>query len=203
MLRRRRPPKSSDVWWKRSCKPVLFRISGSHPARRAMEASRSFPAISQPALNVALHSASSSFVRRITRVPGDDQRQYGEAARAVLLSVTEGEDKPSKCPSIFHTADAAIITKMDLAQAVEFDAAAAHRNIDAVRPAIPTFESSVKTETGLNEILTWINLTVHFETPGAAAPAWGTVEGLTPGARRRDREMTVAAASKRTLSFSS
>jgi hydrogenase nickel incorporation protein HypB len=46
----------------------------------------------------------------------------GEAARAVLLSVTEGEDKPFKYPSIFQTADVAIITKMDLAHAVELKA---------------------------------------------------------------------------------
>ncbi len=80
----------------------------------------------------------------------------GENARAVLLSVTEGEDKPLKYPSIFHTADAAIVTKMDLAQAVEFDAAAARRNIDSVRPGIHIFESSVKTETGLEAILGWM-----------------------------------------------
>jgi len=43
--------------------------------------------------------------------------------------VTEGEDKPLKYPTIFNTADVAVITKMDLAGVVEFDAAAAHRNI--------------------------------------------------------------------------
>ena len=80
----------------------------------------------------------------------------GENARAVLLSVTEGEDKPLKYPSIFHTADAAIITKMDLAQAVEFDAAAAHRNINQCRPGIPMFETSAKTTEGLIEIVSWI-----------------------------------------------
>ncbi len=80
----------------------------------------------------------------------------GENARLVLLSVTEGEDKPLKYPSIFHTADAAVITKMDLAPFVEFDAAAAHRNIDSVRPGMPVFELSVKTGTGLTEVLDWM-----------------------------------------------
>ena len=96
------------------------------------------------------------FIENVGNLVCPSSYDLGEAARAVLLSVTEGEDKPLKYPSIFHTADAAIITKMDLAQAVEFDAAAAHRNIDAVRPGIPVFESSVKTETGLEEILTWM-----------------------------------------------
>ena len=53
----------------------------------------------------------------------------GEELRLVLLSVTEGEDKPLKYPTIFNTADVAIITKLDLATAVEFDRAGAHRNI--------------------------------------------------------------------------
>ena len=43
--------------------------------------------------------------------------------RLVLSSVTEGEDKPLKYPTIFNTADVAVITKMDLAAAVEFDRA--------------------------------------------------------------------------------
>jgi hydrogenase nickel incorporation protein HypB len=45
---------------------------------------------------------------------------------------------------------------MDLAEAVEFDAAAARRNIHAVRPGMPLFESSVKTQAGLTEILEWM-----------------------------------------------
>src|SRR5205085_2529075 len=53
----------------------------------------------------------------------------GEDLRLVLFSVTEGEDKPLKYPTIFNTADVAVLTKADLAEAVEFDAAAARRNI--------------------------------------------------------------------------
>src|SRR5947199_1912802 len=63
----------------------------------------------------------------------------GEDLRLVLFSVTEGEDKPLKYPTIFHTADVALITKMDLAAAVEFDAAAAQRSIQAVRPGMRAF----------------------------------------------------------------
>ena len=51
----------------------------------------------------------------------------GEDLRLVLFSVTEGEDKPLKYPTIFNTADVAVITKIDLAGAVEFDRAAAHQ----------------------------------------------------------------------------
>ena len=77
----------------------------------------------------------------------------GEDLRLVLFSVTEGEDKPLKYPTIFNTADVAVITKMDLAAAVEFDAAAAHRNIQAVRPGMHVFEVSAKTGEGMDEWL--------------------------------------------------
>lgn len=61
------------------------------------------------------------------------------------MSVTEGEDKPLKYPTIFNTADIAVITKTDLAQAVEFDWEAAKRNIDAVRPGMEVIAISSKT----------------------------------------------------------
>ncbi len=96
------------------------------------------------------------FIENVGNLVCPSSYDLGENARAVLLSVTEGEDKPLKYPSIFHTADAAIITKMDLAEAVEFDADAAHRNINAVRPGIPIFATSVKKGTGLEEILAWM-----------------------------------------------
>ena len=75
----------------------------------------------------------------------------GEAARVVLLSTTEGEDKPLKYPTIFNTADIAIITKMDLAEAVGFDRAAAIRNIQSVRPGMSVLEVSSKSGQGLEE----------------------------------------------------
>ncbi|MDB5331920.1 MAG: hypB, partial [Phycisphaerales bacterium] len=77
----------------------------------------------------------------------------GEALRLVLFSVTEGEDKPLKYPTIFNTADVAVITKMDLATAVEFDREAAHRNIQSVRPGIQIFEVSSKTGVGMEQCL--------------------------------------------------
>jgi hydrogenase nickel incorporation protein HypB len=80
----------------------------------------------------------------------------GEELRTVLLSVTEGEDKPLKYPTIFNTSDVAVITKVDLAEAVEFDRPAAHRNIQALRPGIPIFEVSAKTGQGLNSWLSFI-----------------------------------------------
>jgi hydrogenase nickel incorporation protein HypB len=74
----------------------------------------------------------------------------GEDLRLVLFSVTEGEDKPLKYPTIFNTSDVAVITKIDIASAVEFDRSAAHRNIQAVRPGMPTWELSAKSGAGMD-----------------------------------------------------
>jgi hydrogenase nickel incorporation protein HypB len=74
----------------------------------------------------------------------------------VLLSVTEGEDKPLKYPTIFNSADVAIVTKTDLAEAVEFDWSAAYRNIQAVRPGMQVFRLSAKTAEGLEEYLAFL-----------------------------------------------
>lgn len=76
----------------------------------------------------------------------------GENLRFVLLSTTEGEDKPLKYPTIFNTADVAVITKMDMAEAAEFDCAAAYRNIESVRPGMKIMQVSAKTGAGMDEV---------------------------------------------------
>jgi len=80
----------------------------------------------------------------------------GEDLRLVLISVTEGEDKPLKYPTIFNSADVAVVTKMDLADAVEFDAAALNRNIQAVRPGMPVLHLSSKTGAGMDAYLEFL-----------------------------------------------
>ena len=65
------------------------------------------------------------FIENVGNLVCPASYDVGEDLRVVLLSVTEGEDKPLKYPTIFNTADLAVLTKMDLAEAVEFDLAAA------------------------------------------------------------------------------
>jgi hydrogenase nickel incorporation protein HypB len=90
------------------------------------------------------------FVENVGNLVCPSSYDLGEAARVVLTSVTEGEDKPLKYPTIFNTADVAVITKTDLAEAVEFDREAALRSIDAVRPRMRVFELSAKTGAGMD-----------------------------------------------------
>ena len=61
------------------------------------------------------------FIENVGNLVCPSSYDLGEDLRVVLLSVTEGEDKPLKYPTIFNSADVAIITKSDLAEAVEFD----------------------------------------------------------------------------------
>jgi hydrogenase nickel incorporation protein HypB len=83
----------------------------------------------------------------------------GERLRVVAFSVTEGEDKPLKYPTIFNTADVAVITKRDLAAAAEFDRAAAHGSLQSVRPGIETLEVSAKTGEGMDA---WVRILERF-----------------------------------------
>jgi hydrogenase nickel incorporation protein HypB len=76
--------------------------------------------------------------------------------RLALLSVTEGEDKPLKYPGLFNTADVAAITKIDLAEACDFDRSQALANIAAVRPGMRVFDVSAKTGAGLDEWLAYL-----------------------------------------------
>lgn len=98
------------------------------------------------------------FIENVGNLVCPSSYDLGEDLRFVLLSVTEGEDKPLKYPTIFNTADVAVITKIDLAEAVEFDAAAAHDNIQRVRPGMQIFEVSAKTGTGMDEWLQFLTL---------------------------------------------
>lgn len=93
------------------------------------------------------------FVENVGNLVCPSSYDLGEGLRVVLMSVTEGEDKPLKYPTIFNSADVAVITKMDMAAAAEFDAATAERNILAVRPGMRIFWLSAKSGAGMGEFL--------------------------------------------------
>lgn len=103
-----------------------------------------------------LHKLDFLFIENVGNLVCPSSYDLGEDLRFVLLSVTEGEDKPLKYPTIFNSADVAVITKFDLAAAVEFDEAAATRNIQAVRPGMEIFKLSVKTGEGMSEFLEYL-----------------------------------------------
>jgi hydrogenase nickel incorporation protein HypB len=101
------------------------------------------------------------FIENVGNLVCPSSYDLGENLRLVLLSVTEGEDKPLKYPTIFNSADIAVITKVDLAAAVEFDEEAVRKNIQAVRPGMRYFAVSSKTGAGIEDYLQF--LTVQFD----------------------------------------
>ena len=96
------------------------------------------------------------FIENVGNLVCPSSYDLGEDLRLVLLSVTEGEDKPLKYPTIFNSADVAVITKMDLAEAVEFNRDIAYKNIQAVRPGMKVIEVSAKTGTGLENYFAFL-----------------------------------------------
>ena len=96
------------------------------------------------------------FIENVGNLVCPSSYDLGEDLRVVLMSVTEGEDKPLKYPTIFNTADVAVITKTDLARAVEFDLKAANDSIQSVRPGMRVFEASAKTGEGIDEWLRFL-----------------------------------------------
>jgi hydrogenase nickel incorporation protein HypB len=96
------------------------------------------------------------FIENVGNLVCPASYDLGEHVRAVLMSVTEGEDKPLKYPTIFTTADVAVLTKLDLADAVGFDRAAAVRNIQRARGDISILETSARTTAGLDDWLAWL-----------------------------------------------
>src|SRR5262245_17546473 len=96
-----------------------------------------------------LHELDLLFIENVGNLVCPASYDLGEELRLVLLSAADGGEKPLKYPSIFNTADVAVITKIDLAVAAEFDLAVARDNIQRVRPGMQIIEVSAKTGEGM------------------------------------------------------
>ena len=96
------------------------------------------------------------FIENVGNLVCPSSYDLGEGIRVALLYVTEGEDKPLKYPTLFNSADAAVITKMDIAEPCDFDHELALRNINEIRPGIRIFETSAKTGAGMEEWLAYL-----------------------------------------------
>ena len=96
------------------------------------------------------------FIENVGNLVCPSGYDLGEDLRVVLMSVTEGEDKPEKYPSLFHSADVALLTKMDLADVVEFDQARAYASIESVRPGMRIIETSAKTGAGVDDWIAYL-----------------------------------------------
>ncbi|HEV2484071.1 MAG TPA: hydrogenase nickel incorporation protein HypB [Terracidiphilus sp.] len=105
---------------------------------------------------VSLAGLEYLFIENVGNLVCPSSYDLGEKIRVALLSVTEGEDKPLKYPTLFNSADAAVITKMDIAEPCGFDRDLALKNINEIRPGIRIFETSAKTGVGMDEWLAYL-----------------------------------------------
>lgn len=98
------------------------------------------------------------FIENVGNLVCPSSFDLGEQLRVVLLSVTEGEDKPLKYPPIFSSSQVAVITKYDLAEPCDFQEETALANIRAVNPAIEILQTSARTGAGMQE---WLEFLEH------------------------------------------
>jgi len=108
------------------------------------------------------------FIENVGNLVCPASYDLGENLRVVLLSVTEGEDKPLKYPTIFNSADVAVITKMDLCEAVECDEGVMRANIQAVRPGMRCFALSAKIGAGVEEYFRFLEQLAGCAVRGTA-----------------------------------
>jgi hydrogenase nickel incorporation protein HypB len=92
------------------------------------------------------------FIENVGNLVCPSSFDLGEDLRLVLVSTPEGEDKPQKYPTIFNTADIAVITKLDLTQATGIDLQALTANIASARPGIWILKTSARTGEGMNDL---------------------------------------------------
>ena len=105
---------------------------------------------------IDLDSTDLLIVENVGNLVCPAEFDIGEDARVVVLSVTEGEDKPVKYPLMFRVCDAALLNKIDLLPHLEYDRNAVVKNILQIHPGMNLFEISAKTEEGFDPWIAWL-----------------------------------------------
>jgi len=93
----------------------------------------------------------------------------GEDKRVVVLSVTEGEDKPAKYPLMFRVCDAMLLNKIDLLPYLEYDPNITLNSVAQIHPGMPVFQISAKTGQGFADWLAWLRGQVENKRNGLLA----------------------------------
>ncbi len=117
--------------------------------------------IEKAAADIDLDAIDLLIVENVGNLVCPAEFDIGEDARVVVLSVTEGEDKPAKYPVMFRACDLALLNKIDLLPYLDFDMDLVKRYIEQVHPGMPAIELSAKTEQGFEPWLEWLEARVR------------------------------------------
>jgi len=117
--------------------------------------------VARAARRMTLDSLDVLFIENVGNLVCPAAFDLGEAARLVLISVTEGEDKPLKYPPVFRGAQAVVISKMDIAEAVGFNREMALQNVRRVAPQAAVFHVSARTGQGMQEWYGYLETTLR------------------------------------------
>ena len=109
------------------------------------------------------------FIENVGNLVCPSSYDLGEAAKIVVLSVAEGEEKPLKYPAMFHRSELLILNKIDLLPYVPFNLAKAHQNAQMVHPGIETIEVSCVTGEGLQQWQCWVETRLEASRGSFAA----------------------------------
>ncbi|WNB75418.1 hydrogenase nickel incorporation protein HypB [Methylomonas koyamae] len=115
-----------------------------------------------------LPEKSMLFIENVGNLVCPSAFDLGEAHKVVILSVTEGEDKPIKYPDMFHAADLMILNKTDLLPYLDFDVEQCIRYAKQVNPKIRVLQLSAKTGAGMDNWLKWLRAELDLQGIGYA-----------------------------------
>jgi hydrogenase nickel incorporation protein HypB len=118
--------------------------------------------------DLPLHTIELLVIENVGNLVCPAEFRVGEDARAMVCSVTEGEDKPLKYPLMFRACELVLVNKMDLLPHLEFDLDKLLYNIDVVNPGVRRIVTSARTGEGVEELRAWLG---ELAARRVAAPA--------------------------------
>ncbi len=106
--------------------------------------------------SLLIKSVNLLFIENVGNLVCPASYDLGENKKVVIVSTTEGDDKPLKYPQMFHVADVCILNKIDLLSYVDFDVSTFHTNAKKINPNLTFIDVSAKTGAGIPDWITWL-----------------------------------------------
>ncbi len=131
--------------------------------------------VGQALQQLDLHQASLLLIENVGNLVCPAGFDLGEQRKVVILSVTEGEDKPLKYPDMFHAADLMVLNKIDLLPYVSFDVPRCLEMARRVNPTLPVLQLSATRGDGMSAWVDWLLCGVRALKSGAEAGSFGAL----------------------------